>query len=421
MGKGIIGMDAVQRADNIRNAFRIGIMCLLSYLSVDVARNILGAVSPQMMEQSVATTEQIGSLSSFYFITYAVGQLINGGIGNRVKAKFMICGGLAAAGICLLLIPSLADTFSAVYIAYGMMGFFLSMIYGPMTRVVAENTVPAYTTRCTLGYTVSFFLGSPVGGLLAAIMSWQNVFVTGSILLFVMGGVCYVAFQRLEGRHIIRYDHQPVGKKSNGLKPLLKRGILLFAFISMLTGIMRTSVVFWMPTYLSQQLGFSPQRTALFFTIATFVMAANSFAAIFLYEWLFHRNMEQAMLVFFLVSALLFALMYQIKNPVLNAVFFILAVTASCCAATMLYSIYCPSLRDTGSVSFAAGFVDFASYVAAALSSMLFANAVSVIGWDGLIWIWFGLMVAGAVLILLYMLGMVRKDSLHSGQQGSAL
>ena len=86
-----------------KHAIMIGSMCSLSYLAVYLARNILGAVSPQMTDAGVFTTVQIGTLSSTYFITYAVGQLINGAIGDKIKAKYMICLGLALAGVCNLI------------------------------------------------------------------------------------------------------------------------------------------------------------------------------------------------------------------------------------------------------------------------------------------------------------------------------
>ena len=64
-------------------------------------------------------------------------------------------------------------------------------------------------------------------------------------------------------------------------------------------------------------------------------------------------------------------------------------------AACMLWSRYCPSLIDTGMVSSATGYLDFVSYMAASISSTLFANATTTIGWGGLILVWFGLMVCG--------------------------
>jgi sugar phosphate permease len=83
-------------------------------------------------------------------------------------------------------------------------------------------------------------------------------------------------------------------------------------------------------------------------------------------------------------------------------VFLVLGVLSSNCASSMLWSRYCPSLRDTGLVSTATGFLDFVSYMAASAASSIFANAVSDIGWGNLILVWVGLMVAGVAVIFPY-------------------
>ena len=80
----------------------------------------------------------------------------------------------------------------------------------------------------------------------------------------------------------------------------------------------------------------------------------------------------------------------------------VLAVICGDSASTMLWSRYCPSLVDTGVVSSATGYLDFISYMAAALSTTLFAGAVDTIGWEGLILVWFGLMAIGVIISLPY-------------------
>ena len=169
----------------------------------------------------------------------------------------------------------------------------------------------------------------------------------------------------------------------------------------MLTGVVRTTVVFWLPTYISQYLGFSSETAAMLFTTATFVMSFTSFITIFVYEKL-KRNMDLTILLAFSLSAMSFILVYMIKQPVLNIIFITVAIMSSNGAATMLWSRYCPSLRDTGRVSSATGFLDFVSYMSAAASSTIFANAVSLIGWGNLILVWLGLMIAGVIVALPY-------------------
>lgn len=385
------------KKEAVQKAILIGGMCSLAYLAIYLARNVLGAVSPQMIEDGTFTTEQIGSLSSIYFITYAAGQLINGAIGDKIKAKYMISLGLVLAGICNIMFTAFSGSLLTTYIVYGLTGFFLSMIYGPMTKVVSENTEPIYATRCSLGYTFASFFGTPLAGILAAVLVWQGVFAASSAALLTMGTLCFFVFCLFEKRGIIKYNQFKKPKETGlGIKVLLQRQIIKFTLISVITGVVRTTVVFWLPTYLTQYLGFSTDQSALIFTIATFIISLTAFVAIFIYERL-HHNMDLTILLAFSCAAVAFLLVYLVQYPAINIVLLVIAIMSSNCAASMLFSRYCPSLRDTGMVSSATGFLDFMSYIAASVSSTLFANAATTIGWKKLILIWFGLMVLGII------------------------
>ena len=385
---------------NAHNAVFIGSLCSVSYLAVYVARNILGAVTPQMIESGLYTTEYIGRVSSMYLSFYAVGQLINGMLGDKIKARYMISGGLLFAGVMNFLFTRMGSYPNAAIFVYAMTGFFLAMIYGPMTKVVAENTEQPYTTRCSLGYTFASFLGTPFAGVLAAMFVWQDVFAVSSGILCTMAVFSFVFFLIYERMGIVRYG-QFVRKKNSGnpIKILIKRDILRFIVIAILTGVVRTSVVFWMPTYISQYLGFSTSDSALIFTVASFIISATAFLAIFIYERL-KRNMYLTIRLMFTTSLAFFVLVYLVRQPVLNIIFLVCAIMASGCCSSMMYSRYCPGLRDTGFVSSATGFLDFVSYMAASASSALFANAVSAIGWQNLIIVWAALMLVGVAISL---------------------
>lgn len=388
----------------VANAFYLGVLCSVAYLAVYFARNILSVVTPQMLEGGAYAEEYIGSLSSLFFGFYAVGQLINGLVGDKIKAKYMISLGLLLAGVSNALFLAIADNGSFVAsLAYGMTGFFLSMIYAPMTKVVAENTEPIYATRCSMGYTFASFFGSPVAGLVAAAVVWQGVFLTGSVILVAMALSVFAFFSVFERRGIVKYgQYKPSKQKGQGMGVLFGRyHIVKFTLISMITGVIRTTVVFWMPTYLSDYLEFSSDHSALIFTAATFVISLTTFIVIFIYERLGH-NMDLTILIMFIFSSVSFALLYFVKLPILNILLLVLAIMSSNGAATMLWSRYCPSLRDTGMVSSVTGFLDFVSYMSASLSSSLFANAVTGIGWSNLILVWFGLVLCGVIVALPY-------------------
>ena len=251
-----------------------------------------------------------------------MGQLINGAIGDKIKARYMMSIGLFMAGITNIIFSNISAQYpGAATVAYGFTGFFLAMIYGPITKVVAENTEPVYATRCSLGYTFASFIGSPLAGVVAAVLVWHNVFLASSITLVIIGIICFLCFLLFEKKGIVKYNQYVQIKEQGGsIKVLIKHKIIKFTFISMLTGVVRTTVVFWLPTYISQHLGFSSETSAMLFTTSTFVISFTSFITIFVYEKI-KRNMDLTILLAFSLSAASFILVYMIKQPVLNIIF----------------------------------------------------------------------------------------------------
>ena len=386
-----------------KKAIIVGTLCSVSYLAVYIARNVLGAVTPQMVASGTFTEEAIGTISSIYFICYAVGQLINGVIGDKIRASYMISLGLLLAGVSNILFPLLADHALATQISYGATGFFLAMVYGPMTKVVAENLEPIYATRCSLGYTFASFVGSPGAGLLAACRSWENTFFASSLALAAMAIVFFACFTVFEKKGMIQYGKYKSEKKRGGsVKVLFKHHIVKFSLISIITGVVRTSVIFWLTTYISQALHFSPDVAAILYTVSTLIISLTAFVSIFVYEKIMKFNMDATILLMFSLSTVFFLLVYLIKIPAVNIALMVLAIMSSNASSTMLWSRYCPSLRDTGMVSSVTGFLDFLSYMAAAAANVLFANAVTSIGWNNLILVWMGLMIIGVLIALPY-------------------
>lgn len=90
-----------------RNAICLGTLCSVAYLAVYIARNILGTVTPKMTADAFSL-DYIGDITAIYLLAYACGQLINGTIGDWIKAKYMICIGLLSAGIANIIFVRIA-------------------------------------------------------------------------------------------------------------------------------------------------------------------------------------------------------------------------------------------------------------------------------------------------------------------------
>ncbi len=395
-----------------KKAILIGSMCSLSYLAVYFAKNVLGPAVPGMVEAGDFTRQMTTNMASVYFIVYALGQLVNGYIGNFIPAKYMISIGLFMAGVCHGAF-SLADGNAFLScLAYAASGYFLSMIYGPMTRVVAENTEPVYATRCSLGYTFSSFCGTPLAGVIVALFIWQIAFAVSAGFLMLMGLVCFGVFTLFEKKGLVTYGKYKSagGKGLDGVRILIRHQIIKFTLISILTGVVRTTVVYWLASYANGYLKFSEKESALIYSVATIALSFCTFVAIGVYERL-GRNMDKTILLAFCSATLCFTGVYLMKNPFVNIALLVAAILSSNCAASMMWCRYCPGLRDTGMVSGATGFLDFISYMSASASNKIFGNAVEGIGWENLILIWLGLMVAGVLVALPYDRILKRKQN----------
>ena len=378
----------------VKKAVILSIVCTAAYMITYLGRNVLSAVSPQLIEEGVFDTVFVGTLSSAFFVTYAVGQLVNGIIGEKLRADFMIGFGLIVAGVCLGAFVFAAGNLYLVCGVYGLIGFALSMIFAPMVKVTAENLKAEHASRCLVSLEMGALLGAPLAGLIAALVSWKWSFIAGGVVLAAMGVCILVVFGALRKKGILQYT-SPVRPKGGGkIGLLIKNGIIRFSFVAILTGVVRTAVVFWIPTYLSQYLQFSAEMAASIFTVVTLLASFSSVLSQGIYG-LVGRRIHGALLVSFGISAVAFGGMFLIQAPWVNIVCLAVAILFAQCASAMIWTRYCPGLSHTGMVSTATGYLDFLSYLAAAVSTVVFANAAEAIGWGNLILIWAGLMLLG--------------------------
>ncbi len=387
---------------NAKNAVLLGTLCSIAYLAVYFARNILSAVSAQMKQTGDFNDESIGVLLASFSIFYACGQLINGWLGDKLKARYMISLGLLLSAVTNAVYPFIAHIDFISIAVYGLTGFFLSFIYGPMTKVVSENTEPIHAVRCSLGYTFSSFFGSPLAGVVAMMASWQWAFGISSISLALMGSVCFLSFIMLEKRGIVKYNQYSAGKNQEkaSVKLLIKKHQLIkFSLVSMITGIIRTSFVGFFTLYFAGHLSYSETEAEGMFSITTIAISAAAFISIFVYERI-GRNMNLSLILWFLLAALGFGSLIFIHDRIANIVILVISVLASNAAATVLWSIYCPSLYKTGAVSTITGFLDFLSYMAAAAASIIFPLLVVDDDWTYVIIACFALMIIGLVISL---------------------
>ena len=379
----------------VQSAWRIGSLCIATYLASYVTRNILRVSTPEMIKEAFFTKEYTGLLSSVCFIFYAVGQLINGFIGDMVHPKYMIIMGLGVSSISTFAIP-LFDNRIIHFAAFALIGFGLSMLRGPLMKVISENTAATHARMiCTL-FSMAGFAGPLIASLLSIFFEWRAVFtVTGIISVFItVASVTVISL--LEKRGEIKFTPKKEKGVLNSILSVFKlEDFFFYMFISAIGEIAGSSITFWIPTYTTEHLGFSGDAASTIYSVVSLTTLFTPFITLVIYEKLIRNGVKLA-LVMYVLSAVFFIAVRFTAAPLVNVIMLIIAKMAAAAASSIVWSAYIPGLARSGKVSSANGVIDAAGYAMASLANVIFSGSVSRLGWGGIVNMWYIIMLIGA-------------------------
>ena len=378
---------------NTQKAWRIGSFCIATYLASYVTRNILSVSTPEMIKEAFFTKEYTGLLSSICFIFYAVGQLINGFIGDRVHQKYMIIMGLGISSVSTFVIP-IFDNRILHFTAFALIGFGLSMLRGPLMKVISENTAATHARMiCTL-FSMAGFAGPLIASILSIFFKWRAVFTATGVISVIITVLAVAAITTLEKRGEIKF----VPKYDKGIAGILNvfklEDFIFYMLISSIGEIAGSSITFWIPTYTTEHLGFSNDAASTIYSVVSFSTLFTPFITLLIYEKLIRNGIKLA-LVMYVISAVFFIAVRFTAAPVLNVSMLIIAKVAAA-ASSIVWSAYIPGLARSGKVSSANGVIDAAGYAMASLANVLFSTFVGRLGWGGIVNMWYIIMLIGA-------------------------
>lgn len=379
---------------NTQKAWRIGSFCIATYLASYVTRNILSVSTPEMIKEAFFTKEYTGLLSSICFIFYAAGQLINGFIGDRVHPKYMIIMGLGISSVSTFVIP-IFDNRILHFTAFALIGFGLSMLRGPLMKVISENTAATHARMiCTL-FSMAGFAGPLIASILSIFFKWRAVFTATGVISVIITVLAVAVMTMLEKRGEIKF----VPKYDKGIAGILNvfklEDFIFYMLISSIGEIAGSSITFWIPTYTTEHLGFSNDAASTIYSVVSFSTLFTPFITLLIYEKLIRNGIKLA-LVMYVISAVFFIAVRFTAAPVLNVSMLIIAKVAAAAASSIVWSAYIPGLARSGKVSSANGVIDAAGYAMASLANVLFSTFVGRLGWGGIVNMWYIIMLIGA-------------------------
>lgn len=369
-----------------KKATVVGTTCIFTYIVNYYLRHILSVLTPALLSTGDFTVEHIANLSSTYMLLYAAGQLVNGFMGDMFSPKNMVSIGLFVSGVSLFVFPFIEVEMLQI-ICFAVLGFGLSMLRGPLMKIISENTRPNHARLICVFFSFSSFVGPLIASIFALIKGWNLAFILAGAVAVVFGILAYTVYSVMEAKGLISY----IKAEAKGLPSVIAvfkiKNIAFYIIVACLVEISAASISQWLTTFLTVPLRFSKESANFLYSGISICRSFMPFVALIIFRAIKEKDIPM-MRVTFSVAAVMFALLIVAPNRWMSIAFLAVALMSMSCTSALLWSIYIPSLGKTGRVSSVNGVIDCIGYIAAAGANLLFANVMSNIGWNTVYILW---------------------------------
>ena len=376
----------------------IFICCWATYLTAYLCRVNFSSAMTALTAENGLMAEKLGIIGAVYYAIYACGQLVNGYIGDHVRANRFIILAITGTMACNIGM-AFADKFGPMLLLWGLNGCFQSMFWSTIIRVLAQN-IPA-DRRAAISSSIS--LAMPVAyivswGLLGrcldgAAVKWYFL-IPALVCVPLMG-----AWLLLSGKLNFELPENAGGKHTIGetVRFLGSEKLLWMVLVCMCHGLIKEGAAYWTPMLVN---GMEISKTWSPYLLASILPAANLVgilaSRVFLQR---SRRSPYHILVVVFAAIGLVGVGLILKSGGLFTIGMMALISGLCYTNnTILMSFLPMQYTAKNMVASIIGVFDFASYVGAAISTYVLGKVLSAMGFAPLPGIWLGAAALAAVI-----------------------
>ena len=394
--------------------WRIRVMytTLIGYALFYFCRKNISIALPVLSKELGYTNTQLGALSTVLYVTYGVGKLVNGALGDHANPRWFMAAGLALSALTNLFF-GFSSTLWALVLFWGINGWVQSMGFPPCARLLAQwysvsergLTWGIWNTSHQIGGAVIVVLA----GYVIDAYGWRSGFVVPAIICLF--GSLMLA-ERLRDTpasmglpHVSQYRRDPevtpngelISDKPETLRQIVfervlrNRTLLLVSVVNLFVYIVRSGVFDWGAKFLVER--HKNSLVAAGSMTATFELAGigGALLAGAISDRLSHRRRGPVCVVFMGLTALAIALLYYIPagHPHLHGLSFAL-LGFLIYGPQFLVGVFVTDIASSKAAATAIGVTGIFGYAGAALSGVGTGYFVDRYGWAGGFGFWIG-------------------------------
>ncbi len=312
-------------------------LCCLIYFTSYLTRKNYDAALVEIYTTMNIPAKLAGLASTGAVITYGVGQLLSGVLGDHIKPKYIIFSGLIVTSCCNLVLPLFSSIYPIIAV-WCVNGLAQAMMWPPLVKIMSE-TLDAdnykkgvlYVTYASSCATIMLYLLIPV---CIKVFTWKIVFFVAALFALAASVIWRLGTakaEKLTGEITVRKSAaSPAGQNKNDPSYgfIFAAGLIPIAIAIVLQGTLRDGVNAWMPSILKNVYGMDTSKSILS-TVILPLLAIFSATAASAVQRKMKNELSSATLFFFisLVCSALLTFFYD-KGVVVSIV--LMGVITAC-------------------------------------------------------------------------------------------
>jgi len=385
--------------DLLRWQRRIFGVAWLTYASFYLCRVNLAVALPVIQQDLGWSAQTAGAVGSTFLWVYAVGQLVNGTLGQTANARWFVGVGMLLSVACNLAFGASSQTWIMVLV-WGINGWAQSMGWGAIIKTIAAWFGASRRGRIAALFSPSFVLGHliawSVGGRLAESLGWRYAFWIPAAAFGIVTVLWLTLIRTDPASAGLAPMHKSPARRQRELRaivqglrsyPHLRWAAVACAFASMV----KDGLNLWVPTYLVEALDMPLSTAAWAASALPFFGLFGSMLAGYVSDRLFHSREAPGIVA---LSALIVAGLAGISmlaghgSPLPVILLLGLCGMAAYGINSLLLTSLPLSFGAQRNVSAVAGFLDFSSYVGGGISALVVGQLLGWAGWTSAFVYW---------------------------------
>ncbi len=369
---------------------RLTLLFSLTYLTSYLTRINYGAIISEMVFSTGIDKPLLSMALTGSFITYGIGQIISGALGERVKPKILVSFGFFITVIMNLVLPICRNPYEMTAV-WCVNGFAHSLMWPPLVRMMsALMTQDEYKTasvRVSWGAYIGTAVVYLVSPMIIEASSWKYVFTASAICGIIMFVVWQIFAPDVSAE---RKEKAIIDSEIGTAKGIFFSPVLLLIFFAIICqGALKDGVTTWMPSYISETFKLSSGTAILSGVILPIFSILCSQLFLTVHNKKLKNPVVCAIVIFAVGSASALALSIFSSAHAAVSIVFSAILTGCMHGVNIMYISMVPAyFKGIGKVSFASGLLNSFSYVGSAVSTYGIAALSESRGWSFTITVW---------------------------------